>query len=92
MIASARLPQELQERLGTPAAGQLLDWMEKVEERSRIDMRAHADQLAARFDARLEAGLAGIRVEMERMRADLLKWMFLFWLGSLAANLAMRGL
>jgi hypothetical protein len=35
-----------------------------------------------RFKARLDAGLAELRAEMSAMHADLLRWMFIYWVGS----------
>jgi hypothetical protein len=32
----------------------------------------------------------GLRHEMERMRADLLKWMFIYWCGSIIALFGLR--
>jgi hypothetical protein len=34
------------------------------------------------IQATLDAGLAGVRGEMAAMRADLLKWMFIYWTGT----------
>lgn len=38
-----------------------------------------------RFELKLEKGLDGIRLEMERTRADILNWNFLMWVGQFAA-------
>lgn len=61
---------------------------------SREAMREIAELYFARFDARLEQGLAGVRAELQRevarldtalanQRADLIKWMFIFWAGTI---------
>lgn len=36
-----------------------------------------------RFKARLDSGLAELRAEVAAMRADLIKWMFVFWAGTI---------
>ena len=36
-------------------------------------------------------GFAALRVEMANLRADVLRWSFLFWLGQLAAMATMFG-
>ena len=50
---------------------------------NRSGVREVADLYFARFDARLEKGLAEIRSEMANQRADLVKWMFIFWVGTI---------
>jgi hypothetical protein len=39
----------------------------------------------------LHEGFAAFRVEMANLRADVLRWSFLFWLGQLAAMATMFG-
>ena len=63
-------------------------------------MFAHHDVLVAeRFDLRLletklelrtelAQGLAQLRVEMERTRAEVIKWNLFFWIGQFAALIA----
>jgi hypothetical protein len=50
---------------------------------TRIDRRL--DQLRSEFRLELHQGLAGIRTEMANMRADMFKWMLVFWIGQFAA-------
>ena len=49
----------------------------------RADLRELNELNFARFDAKLEQRLAELktelRVEIQRVRADLVKWMFAFW-------------
>ena len=49
---------------------------------NRAEIREVADLYFARFEARLEKGLAELRTEMAAQRADLIKWMFIFWAGT----------
>ncbi len=49
---------------------------------SHAAVREVADLYFARFEARLEKGLAEIRAEMANQRVELIKWMFLFWAGT----------
>ena len=44
----------------------------------------------ARFDAKLEQRLAELRVEIQTLKAELIKWMFLFWAGTALAGLLLR--
>lgn len=54
---------------------------------NRAAVREVADLYFARFDVRLEKGLAEVRSEMDKglanQRADLVKWMFMFWVGTI---------
>jgi len=49
---------------------------------NRAAVREIADLYLARSDSRLDLRVAELRQEMAVMRADLLKWMFLFWAGT----------
>jgi hypothetical protein len=94
MPVTARLLQRLHESLGDDATNDLFSWWEEAATVNRAAVREVADLYYARFDARLEKGLAEIRSElakesaqlrseMANQRADLLKWMFLFWVGTM---------
>ena len=54
---------------------------------NRAAVREVADLYFARFDARLEKGLAEVRSELDvrlaDQRADLVKWMFMFRAGTI---------
>ena len=58
----------------------------------KADLRDLIEIQAQRFDAKLQQGLAELRGEMRvgfaQLRAELLKWMFLFWLGTVGVTLA----
>ena len=46
----------------------------------------------AEFRVALTDGLTKIRLEMSELRADVLRWSFVFWLGQFAATAALLGL
>ena len=116
MPVTARLLQRLHESLGDEATNDLFAWWEEAATVNRVAVREVADLYYARFDARLEKGLAEVRSDMNKgfakvyaemdkglaevrselakgsaqlrsemanQRADLLKWMFLFWVGTM---------
>jgi hypothetical protein len=73
-----QVPPPLRERLGDPASEGLLM------------MFADAHKLATesferRLDARLETEMSKMRLAISDLRFELLKWLFLFWVGQLAA-------
>ena len=42
-------------------------------------------ELEARFDAKLAETKAELQVQIASVRADMIRWMFIFWVGQLAA-------
>jgi DNA anti-recombination protein RmuC len=72
-----------------------------------VEIRAELHKETARLEARIEHGLAGQATRMEhafaahtahfdakldRLRAELIKWMFLFWIGSVGLALLINRL
>jgi hypothetical protein len=59
----------------------------KLEQRlaeTRADLRAEIGQVRTEMGV----GFAQVYTKMADLRAELIKWMFLFWLGTVAATLA----
>jgi len=50
---------------------------------TRTDLRGEIGQVRAEMGV----GFAQVRTDMANLRAELIKWMFLFWLGSVGATL-----
>lgn len=75
MPATARLLQRLHDALGDDATNDLLAWWDESATVNRAAIREVADLYFDRFNDRLEKRLA-------EQRADLLKWMFIFWVGT----------
>ena len=86
--------QRLHDSLGDEATNDLFAWWEEAATVNRAAVREVADLYYARFDARLEKGLAEVRAELAKelgqlrseaagKHADLIKWMFIFWIGTL---------
>ena len=81
----SRVPPALAIRLGHDAARELSDLLES----------GHQDWservltiVTERFERRLIDETAKLRVELARDRFEVVKWMFLFWLGQIAAMTA----
>ena len=103
MPVTARLSKRFYEALGEDVANELVDWFNSVDATYKADLRDLIEVQAQRFDAKLQqglaetkaelrtemqAGFAQARTEMANLRADLVKWMFLFWLGTVGVTLA----
>lgn len=79
-VAEIELYELLKEKVGDKEAKTLVEYIEaKVEK--KFDEKK--DMLAGKEDlANLKAELM---VQIEKTRSDIIKWMFLFWIGQLAS-------
>ena len=68
------IPKAIREKLGDEGAEALTELFNKIEDRSKEDIIELAEQ-------RFEKRLAQLDIKIERVRADLIKWMFIFWVG-----------
>ena len=75
MPVTTRLVQRLHDVLGEEATDDLFAWWQETAKVNRAEIREVSDLYFARFEARLEKGLAEVR-------AELIKWMFIFWAGT----------
>jgi hypothetical protein len=79
---TAKLSKRFYEVLGEDVANELVDWFNAVDLTYRTDLRELNELNFARFDAKLEQRLADLR-------ADLVRWMFGFWVTSMMALAAL---
>ena len=52
-----------------------MEWFNQVDATSRADIRELAEGLGARLDAKLD-----------HLRSEMIKWMFIFWTGSVVTT------
>ena len=52
------------------------------------DLRTEMGAVAAALRTEMGVGFAQVHTKMADLRAELIKWIFLFWLGTVAATLA----
>ena len=67
-----------------------MDLINGMDATYKSDLREMNELNFARFDAKLEQRVAEIRAEMHVLKADLIKWMFLFFTGSALANVLLK--
>jgi hypothetical protein len=90
MPVTAKLSRKFYELFGDDVANELVNWFNDVDASYRADLRqlnelnfarfdAKLDQRLAESDAKWEHRIAELRVEIQKTRADLVKWMFAFW-------------
>lgn len=63
-----------------------MDWLHQVDTTYRADLRELNELNFARFDAKLEQRIAEVRADLRsglaEQRAELVRWMFMFWIGT----------
>jgi hypothetical protein len=83
---TAKLSKRFYEVLGEDVANELVDWFNAVDLTYRTDLRELNELNFARFDAKLEQRLAELRgellTEIQRLRVDMVRWMFGFWVST----------
>ena len=52
------------------------------------ELRAEMKSLATEIRAEIKTSAAELRTEMAQFKTEIIKWMFLFWIGQLAAIFA----
>ena len=78
-VAEIELYEILKEKIGEKEAKTLVEYIE-----TKVDKKfdEKKDILATKID------IEGLRTEIQKMKADIIKWMFLFWIGQLASLIA----
>lgn len=82
MPVTARLSREFYDRFGDKLVDELVGLLNDVDATFKAELREQNDRNLALFDAKLEQRLA-------ELKAELVKWMFLFWLGTVATMLGL---
>ena len=87
---TARLSRRFYETFGDEIANELVNWFNDVDATYRADLRETNEVNYARFDAKLEQRIAelgaALRTDMAALRVELIRWMFLFWVGQVATT------
>ena len=66
------------------------DWMTKSDELNlATQLRAELKSLSAELRAEIKTSAADLRTEMAQFKAEIIKWMFLFWIGQIAVTAAL---
>ena len=86
---TAKLSRKFYETLGDEIANELVEWFNLVDATYRADLRELNELNFARFDAKLEQRIAQLETKLESLESKLVKWMFLFWVGTLGTLVAL---
>ena len=79
---TAKLSREFYDRFGDKIVDELVGLLNDVDATFKAELREQNDRNLTLFDAKLEQRLA-------ELQAELVKWMFLFWLGTVATMLGL---
>ena len=99
MPITAKLSNKFYERLGDDVANELVEWLNLVDTSYRQEFRELFEANFGRVEARLQAmeerivqSEARLEARMDsklaELKSELLKWMFLFWVGTMGTVLA----
>jgi len=80
MPVTAKLSRKFYETFGDEIANELVEWFNQVDATYRSDLREINELNFARFEAKLDQRIA-------ELRSELIKWMFLFWVGNVATTI-----
>ena len=89
MPVTAKLSRKFYEKLGDDVASELVDWFNAVDATYKSDLKEINDLNWQRLDVRLKYMDAHLDSRLDRLRADLMKWMFIYWSGTVAAIIGM---
>ena len=86
MVASmpvAKLSREFYDRFGDKVTNELVNCLNSIEASYRAEIKdlfaAHFGRFEEKLERRLAETQAELRVEIDYVKADLIKWTFVFW-------------
>ena len=92
-MATTRLPSALRESLGPAAAEDLVTIVDELRAEHaafRADFAESRREVNARFD-RMDERFQALEIKLGDVKADLMKWSFVFWVGAVGAIALLAG-
>lgn len=87
-MAIISVPKPLREKLGEEGSDALIDMLNKTQENQKVNT---IEIVGEKFERRLVEEISSLRSELKEdianLRADIIKWMFIFWVGQAATIL-----
>jgi len=90
MPVTARLSRRFYETFGDEIVNELVELLNQVDSTYRSELREQNELSFGRFDSKLDQRMAELSTELHSMKAELIKWMFLFWAGTALGGLLLR--
>jgi hypothetical protein len=84
---TAKLSSAFHERLGEDVANEIVEWFNQVDGTYRTDLNfarfdASLEQRVAELCAEVRQALGEVHVKLAVQESELVKWMFVFWTGT----------
>ena len=79
-MAVIAVPRPLREKLGEDGTDALVVLLNEAGDNNK---RSVIEVVAERFERRLSEEVGKLRTDMADLRANLIQWMFLFWIGQI---------
>jgi hypothetical protein len=92
MPVTATLSRKFYEKFGDDLTNELVNWFNQVDATYRTELRDLNELNFARFQARLDGAFDRIEARMSAFEARIVRWMFLFWVGTLGTVIALMKL
>lgn len=94
MPVTAKLSRKFYEKFGDEITNELVNWFNDVDATYRLELREINELNFARFETKLEQRVAELRGEFKTglagLETRLIRWMFLFWVGTLGTLIALQ--
>ena len=92
MPVTAKLSRKFYEKFGDDVTNELVEWFNQVDATYRSDLRELNELNFARFEAKLVSELSRLETRMAVFEARIIRWMFLFWIGTVGTLIALQQL
>ena len=90
---TARLSRKFYERFGDDLTNELVEWFNQVDATYRSELREINELNWTRFEAKLEECTAEVRADLHaglaNLETKLIRWMVLFWVGTVGTLIAL---
>jgi hypothetical protein len=88
------LSRAFYEKFGDEIVNELVEWLNRVDLAYRTEFRELNESTIARLEARIDHRAAEVRAELrtelQSLKAEMIKWMLLFWAGTALGGLLLR--
>lgn len=89
MPVTAKLSRKFYEKFGDDLTNELVEWFNQVDATYRSELREANEPNWTRFEAKLDQRTAELRTALASLETKLIRWMFLFWVGTLGTLIAL---
>lgn len=92
MPVAAKFSEAFYQKFGHEATGELVEYLNTIDATYRAELERLNDVNWSRVESRIVQAEARFDQRLAELKAELLKWMFLFWLGTIGTVIALQRL